>query len=142
MWAWAPGNGSAYSIVNLTLGNTYGWEISSSTSNSVSSTLYSQDSYNSWPTFNVGDHYQILKASVCIDQPSRILSTLLSGATPPTGWVNEVLDPSYEWNDTLSPGSVINFSLMGSQTLSLIANRDWYQESATSQTANTAMRRL
>jgi hypothetical protein len=135
---WAPGNGSAYSIVNLTLGNTYGWEISSSTSNSVSSTLYSQDSYNSWPTFNVGDSYQILKASVCIDQPSRSLSTLLSGATPPTGWVNEVLDPSYEWNDTLSPGSIINFSLMGSQTLSLIPNRDWYQESATSQTANTS----
>jgi len=135
---WAPGNGSSYSIVNLTLGNTYGWEISSSTSNSVSSTLYSQDSYNSWPTFNVGDHYQILKASVCIDQPSRSLSTLLSGATPPTGWVNEVLDPSYEWNDTLSPGSIINFGLMGSQTLSLIANRDWYQESATSQTANTS----
>jgi hypothetical protein len=135
---WAPGNGSAYSIVNLTLGNTYGWEISSSTSNSVSSTLYSQDSYNSWPVFNVGDTYQILKSSVCIDQPSRILSTLLSGATPPTGWVNEVLDPSYEWNDTLSPGSIINFGLMGSQTLSLIANRDWYQESATSQTANTS----
>jgi hypothetical protein len=134
--AWAPGNGSSYSIVDTAVGAAYGWEISSSTSNSVSSTLYSQDSYNSYPVFHVGDTYQILKASVCIDQPSRSLSTLLSGATPPTGWVNEVLDPSYEWNDSLS--GTITFSLMGSQTLSLIANRDWYQESSVSQTANTS----
>ena len=133
---WAPGNGSSYSIVDTAIGAAYGWEISSSTTNSISSTLYAQDSYNTWPVFNVGDTYQILKSSVCIDQPSRSLSTLLSGATPATGWVNEVLDPSYEWNDSLS--GTITFSLMGSQTLSLIANRDWYQESATSQTANTS----
>ena len=66
---WAPGNGSSYSIVDTTIGAAYGWEIGRSTTNSVSSTLYSQDSYNSWPVFNVGDTYQILQG-ICLHRPA------------------------------------------------------------------------
>ncbi len=49
-----------------------------------------------------GDTYQILRASACLDQPSRSGGTLMSGITPATGWSGQVLDPTYEWMDTVS----------------------------------------
>ena len=39
--------------------------------------------------------------AICIDQPGRSGGTLLSGWTPnPVGPVNQLVDPSYEWNDS------------------------------------------
>lgn len=127
---WSSGqwlnNGDPYSIVDIT--NAAGYEITASTSNSVSASSYSQDYYDGPPAINVGDSYQILRSSVCIDQPSRSGGTFLSGATPsPTGWVNESLDPSYEWNDNIS-GATVFHGTVGSDTAKIIANRDYYAQ--------------
>ena len=105
-----------------------GYEITASTATALSASNYAQDYWNGPPTFNVGDQYQILRASVCIDQPSRSGGTLLSGNPPPTGWVTEVLDPSYEWGDTLTAGSTLNHGHVGSDTAKIIANRDYYYQ--------------
>jgi hypothetical protein len=135
-------NGDPYSIVDTTLGvvavTAAGFEITSSTSNSVAAASYSQDYYNGPPTFSPGDTYEILRSSVCIDQPSRSGGTYISGSTPtPTGNVAQSLDPSYEWNDNTSGASVYH-GTYGSDTGKIIANRDYYtgatgiQASATS----------
>ena len=63
---------------------------------------------------------------ICIDQPNRSGGTLLSGITPsPTGWVNEVIDPSYEWNDS---GKAPNFGNVTSDYAGIIENRDWFTD--------------
>lgn len=131
---WAV-NGNPYSIVDVSI-TTSGWHpgytISSSTSTSVTAGNYGQDILDGPPKFNVGDTYNILRASVCIDQPSRGAGTLISGNTPsPTGWVGEVLDPSYEWLDKTTAGSTVYTQSVstidqGLVAAKLIANRDFY----------------
>ncbi|HKO18252.1 MAG TPA: hypothetical protein VJU82_05140, partial [Acidobacteriaceae bacterium] len=113
-----------------------GYEIDSSTANSVSASGYGADYWNGPPSFNVGDTYAIKRATVCLDQPSRSGGTLLSGDPPsPTGWVNESLDPSYEWGDVDESGNP-NHGPVTTSTLRLIADRDYYGE--VSMSANTS----
>jgi hypothetical protein len=65
---------------------------------------------------------------MCIDQPGRSGGTLLSGSSPtPTGWVNQVLDPSYEWNDS---GYKPVFGNVTSDYAQIKANRDWYTDNS------------
>lgn len=65
---------------------------------------------------------------ICIDQPGRSGGTLLSGSTPtPTGWVNEVIDPSYEWNDS---GYNPVFGNVSSDYSQIAVNRDWYSDNS------------
>jgi hypothetical protein len=65
---------------------------------------------------------------ICIDQPGRSGGTLLSGWSPtPTGWVNQVVDPSYEWNDS---GYNPVFGNVSSSYAGMIANRDWYTDNS------------
>ena len=126
-WAGAAvTNGMPYSIHDVTQG--FGSQIISNTSNQYTLinapvNLKGSGTY----TFNVGDTYQILRATVCMDQPSRSGGSLLSGATPATGWLNQVLDPTYEWADM----TVGNFSNQTTNNVndSLLANRDFYVNS-------------
>ena len=151
--SWTSGqwvsNGSPYSIVDTTISNTQtnnvnpAWEITGSTANSVSATSYGSDYYNGPPTINVGDKYEILRASLCLDQPGRNLSAYMNGVSSPTDTnatpltpVNESLDPIYEWMDTIVSGSVFHGTI-SSSTQRLIANRDFYNESV-AQTAQTS----
>lgn len=65
---------------------------------------------------------------VCIDQPGRRGGTLLSGSTPsPVGWVSEVIDPNYEWNDS---GYTPVFGNVSSDYSGMIADRDWYTDNS------------
>jgi hypothetical protein len=65
---------------------------------------------------------------VCIDQPSRSGGTLLSGNPgSPTGWVNEAIDPSYEWDDS---GYNPVFGNVTSDYSGMVANRDWYTDNS------------
>jgi hypothetical protein len=75
--------------------------------------------------------YDLASPLTCTDQPSRSGSRLLSGATPTTGWTNEVIDPSYEWNDS---GKSPNFSNVSAGPPSMLANQDWWTDG----TAGTA----
>ena len=129
---WSTGQwvstGNPYSVVNTTLKGHPGYEITSNSAASVVAGGYGQDYWNGPPTFRVGDQYQILRASLCIDQPSRSGGRLLSGGTPTAGPMNQTLDPSYEWNDTISAGSTMYGKRVGSSTAKIIANRDYHSE--------------
>ena len=77
--------------------------------------------------FKTGDHYEILRATVCGDQPGRGAGLLLTGQSPtPVAPFNEALDPIYEWNDPVTTGV---FAVVASNTLRLIGNRDYFAES-------------
>ena len=130
----ASANGNPYSIHNVTQG--FGGEIGSASGSNITFYTAPGGSPNhpicNWATqaactWTNGDTYQILRASVCFDQPSRSGGALLSSLTPATGWSGEVLDPTYEWMDTVS-GS-LGHGVIEGYTAKLIANRDFYMES-------------
>lgn len=121
-------SGEPYSIQDVTQG--IGAEIASNTGNSITfaEALYGQ-------AMNAGDSFQVLRSTICLDQPGRVQGTYLSGTSgpnggpTPTGWSDQVLEPIYEWADTHSGnfGSPIHVP-----TDSLLANRDYYYEVSTS----------
>jgi len=65
---------------------------------------------------------------ICTDQVGRSGGTLLSGVTPSaTGWTNEVIDPSYEWNDS---GPVPAFGTVTVNEGNQTANRDFFTDNS------------
>jgi hypothetical protein len=122
-WAmdqWHP-KGAPYAIRDLTTNS--GAEIVGSGSNTASASGWTGP-----PNFHAGDAYQILRAAACIDQPSRSGGALLSGWQPiPTGPVHQMLDPSYEWNDS-GYNPVFGNATDTSGNDRMIANRDWYTD--------------
>ncbi len=138
---WAPA-GNAYSFHDIT-GN-FGFEIGSNAANTFTSHTSCLGSCGDAPT--VGDSFQILRSTACLDQPAHSggllvrdssgtngIPVLVSTGSP--GPVNQALDPTYEADDALPGGQLIT-----SNNVSLIANRDWYQESVNqaAQTSNTS----
>jgi hypothetical protein len=118
-----------YSFVDLT--RLLGYEIGANTSNSLTT-------YNTGWSFGTyvpaaGDSYEILRATVCMDQPGRGAGLLVTGDTPvlsgrgSPGSVNESLDPIYEADDAISNTGSYTIS---SATQGLLLNRDFYAESA------------
>jgi hypothetical protein len=129
----ASANGNPYSIHNVT--QSFGGEIGSTSGDNIIFFTPPGGSPNNpicnWATqagctWNTGDTYQILRASACLDQPSRSGGSLLSGKTPAAVWVGQVLDPTYEWMDTVS-GS-LGHGVVEGYTAKLINNRDFYME--------------
>lgn len=122
---WQGANGSPYSLRNTTQG--FGVEIASNTANTITVTSGPLNNTNSAWTWTIGDSYQILRSTICVDQPGRGPGTLLSGGTPsPTGWVGEPLDPVYEWANSVS-GTAFHTGVTSNGTNMLIANRNFYQ---------------
>jgi hypothetical protein len=129
-------NGTPYSVHDVTQG--IGAAISSNTATLFTfqngPTSITGDSPLTW---NIGDSYQIERATVCIDAPGRGAGNYISGTTPtPTGWVNEALDPVYEWGDTHT-GSMGSPVVQG-RTEDLIANRDYYFQVSASANSSPA----
>jgi hypothetical protein len=118
--------GTTYSFWDVTQG--FGFAIASNTSNSLTA-----DIANLFSTPVAGDHYQILRATVCMDQSTRGAGALVTGSqsapvlqsTGKPGPVNQVLDPTYEAADSLP--ATADHTIGGD--LSIIANRDYYVES-------------
>ena len=130
-------SGEPYSVVDTTSGCSS--EIISNTTSALTVISISPGSQvcSSFAPTN-GDSYQILRASVIIDQPGHGAGSYISGSTPsPTGSVAQTLDPWYEWNDTTSAGSTTNDFVVNGGDLSLIANRDFYAQSTGIQTNAT-----
>jgi hypothetical protein len=130
-------SGEPYSVYDVTKGGGFVGEIASNTSNTL--TLNSppapESSWYSSGMFTVGDTYEIIRSTTCIDQPGRGgPSTYLPGLTPTvTGWGGEALAPIYQWNDTGRP----NYP-MGSNSGKVIANRDYYPQASGVQTSPTS----
>lgn len=119
-------NGDPYSLVDTTQG--FGYEISASTADTLTVINAAQDYWNGNPTWQNGDSYQILRASACIDQPGLGKGDLISGDTPPTGWVHDTRDPIYEWGDKNSGTNYAGW--VGPDTARIIANRDFYEQAS------------
>ena len=118
-----------YSLVDTT--QNLSFEIASNTSNTITLSRNTGQYYGNYGTLTWanGDSYQILRATKCIDQAGRGQGALLSGWPPtPTGWVNEVLDPVYEWGDTVTgAGTWAMISGVLSDSGKVSDNRDYYQ---------------
>ena len=142
--SWSAGQwvdyGMPYSVVDtsINLNATWpgskhpGYEIDGSNATSLSSVWYGSDYWNGPPKFSPGDTYEILRAPVCIDQSGRGQGALLSSNytdPTPSGWVNETLDPVYEWADKIN--GTITHAIVGSDTLRIINNRDYYYQNST-----------
>jgi len=138
-------NGDSYTLIDISATSSFyvgdrGFEITGSTTNTLSSSYYSENVQEGSITANVGDTYVILRASVCLDQAGRGSGNLLSGSSlgasvTPVGDVNQTLKPVYEWGDTLN--THLNYQPIVTGTMKLIANRDFYY-GAVNQTAQTS----
>jgi hypothetical protein len=116
--------GAPYSVHDVT----QGWwaEIASNTATQLTIQGSIPEQTN---TFNSGDSYQILRATVCADQGGRGAGNYVSG-TPasPVGSLSQALDPIYEWdNKATLLGAATN---VGADTGREIANRDWYTDNS------------
>jgi hypothetical protein len=132
-------NGSPYSFHDVT--QNAGLEIGSNSSNSLTTNDYTSGSAGATNP-SLGDSYQILRAAVCMDQPTRGAGLLITGSisspvlasTGKPGSAAQALDPIYEAADNV--GNHADHTIVG-VTQALIANRDYYAESI-NQTAQTS----
>jgi len=116
--------GAPYSVYDTT----QGWwaEIAANTSDTLTINGSIPEQTNS---FNSGDSYEILRATVCADQLGRGAGNYVSGPTPSSASaLKQALDPMYEWDDTVS-GSVYHGNV-GVDTGRIIANRDYYTDNS------------
>jgi hypothetical protein len=127
-------NGSPYSFSDISGGNAgFGNDILSNTSN-VLTILYGGAGW----TPLVNDQFKILRSTICLDQEGRGAGLLVQDSVPHNGIpvlqstglpgsVNEIIDPDYEFNDSM-PAATATHTIAG-DTASIIANRDYYAES-------------
>jgi hypothetical protein len=126
---------NTYFVVDASITDSNGLHPAAEIDSSGSSNTVNSYTYSAWssgePAFNVGDTYQILRASACIDQPGRGQGTLLSGYSPSsTGWVNDALDPIYEWGSTSTAGSPSSGWIGPNWQNKTVENKDYYQQQA------------
>jgi polygalacturonase len=128
--------GAGYSVYDVT--QQFWAEIVSNTATSATINSNIPESSNA---FTVGDSYQILRATVCVDQIGRGAGGYVSGSTPtPSGALNQALDPVYAWGN--SGAFVTNAGMGVGYGTNVKANRDWYTDamngSPTVQTSPTS----
>ena len=135
--------GAPYSYHNTSVNNS-SFAIDSNTANSFTSQWMC---INGCTTTSIatGQSYQILRASVCMDQPARGAGILVTGPADGTnpvlsttgrpGPVNQILDPTYEAADVL-PSSAVGHATIG-QGAGFVYYRDVYAETV-NQTAQTS----
>lgn len=148
---WISVNGEPYSFHDVT--QDFGFELAASSPNSITS-FFSCNGNGCGSTPANGDSFQILRATVCMDQPGRGAGQLVQGgdcntfptsghlcpqlvSTGTTGPVAEALDPSYEVDDA---GTVTSVQYVSNDSQGEIANRDWYSQNIgqTAQTSSTS----
>lgn len=125
---WSTNQWVGYSLRNTTTGP-WGASIRSNTAEAITTYSPSMGSAHLW---NKGDRYQILKVYPCLDQPGRGAGQYISGGgigRPPdaNGWLKQVVDPIYAWNNRLNgtPTQAISHYYTHIQ-----ANRDYYDWTA------------
>lgn len=135
---WTTNQWSLYSLHDTTSPSTGGFTMSATGSNTLTDAVITTGSAGAYnPT--AGHGYQILRATVCMDQPARgagalIIRTDNVNATGPKlqstglpGPVNQALDPIYVMINSTSGGATISDSF-STATGSIVANQDFYTE--------------
>jgi hypothetical protein len=141
--------GAPYSVYDVTQG--FWSEVSSNTSSTI--TIVGPISESGWSGFNAGDSYEIIRSTICIDQPGRGLGNYLSGdstnasvssnsgpmytGASPSGWPSQASEPIYQWGDTYSGGANVN-SGINSSSGRVTTYRDIYQQASGVQTSSTS----
>jgi hypothetical protein len=97
--SWKADQWVAYSVRNLTQGGSS--IILSSTATTLTAKGVGQE--QGLPEWNVGDRYEITRATVCFDQTGRGKGALLSGNPPtPAAWPKQAQEPVYVWGNTVN----------------------------------------
>lgn len=126
---WSANQWAAYALYDVT--QDYGIGITSSGSSTLGLIFLCESCISFRPA--PGDSYQILRATACMDMPTRGAGQLVQNngsgnavlaSTGNPGPVNEVLDPIYEWGDS-TPGG---YDAISSSSPIMIKNRDFYIE--------------
>jgi hypothetical protein len=95
---WTPDQWKGYSLRNTT--KDWGTYIVSNTSNTIS---VRASNYGRDYTWTPGDRFEILRASVAIDQVGRGKGALLSGEQPlPQAWPEQLSEPVYVWGNVMT----------------------------------------
>jgi hypothetical protein len=128
---WTPNQWSGFTVKRVSDGNLS--SIFSNTSNTLS-LYYGRSGYGGGnPVWTAGTRYQIHKALVLLDQPGRGQGDLVTG-DPPTNsrtgrpsWPNQLLEPSYCWNDIFTPTRArVTFFIDGTNTHLQQLGRDYF----------------
>ncbi len=86
--------------------------------------------------FDNGQHYAIYKLTTALDQIGRGMGDLITGLTPlnsTTGtvaWPNQVLEPSYQWNNVINGSNSYTFFTNAKAVPTISENRDYYNHNA------------
>lgn len=134
-------NGAPYSYHNTSLASS-SFAINSFTANSITSQYMCQSGCTS-TSLAAGQGYKILRATVCLDQPTRGGGNLVKdssstngpvlASTGAPGAVSQALSPTYQAGDSL-PSTADHTIGPGP---GIVANRDYYAESV-NQSAQTS----
>jgi len=115
--------------VNLMFGNTLDTGSGSWFNSYMSLSIFRLGVISGTPWNNCPGNWDQASPLLCVDQPSRTGGTLLSGNPPTlTGYPNQVLDPSYEWND--SGYNPVFGNAHCDPCGSITANHDWYTDNS------------
>ena len=140
-------SGDPYTFYDVTQG--FWLEIASNTSDTFTT---APEISEEEVTANVGDSYQIIRASLCIDQPGRGTGAYLSGNSTacsetfnsapsstsgsPCGYPNQALEPIYQWGDSKTGPANVNAPIQ-SGSGKIIDYRDYYTQASGIQTSSS-----
>ena len=129
--AWTPNQWQGYHVHNMTKSQS-DLIISNSADTLVSSGLTWHAPVLTW---NGGDVFRILRATVCIDQRGRGMGDLITGDEPPYGtgitpqaWPHQALEPTYAWNNTVN-GSADLAKITSTNPWRIKEGRDFFNSS-------------
>ncbi|HUI92696.1 MAG TPA: hypothetical protein VLX68_10655 [Chitinivibrionales bacterium] len=125
---WTPNQWQGYHVHNLAKGQS-DLIVSNTADTLVTSGLTWHAPVLTW---NNGDQFRILRATVCIDQRGRGIGDLISGDAPPYGtgitpqaWPHQAPEPTYAWNNTVN-GSADLAKITSTNPWRIKENRDFY----------------
>lgn len=99
---WAPDQWAGYYLHNTT--KKLSALITANTADTITTSRMTH--HSPVLTWDSGDVFEILRATVCLDQRGRGAGDLLSGWDPlPKAWPRQALEPTYAWGNTLNGGT-------------------------------------
>ena len=104
---WTVNQWAGYEVTNTTAAVHHSVWIRSNTSNTINYYWDPGSARGSPLRFNSGDHYEIYKCLIALDQNGYGKGDLTSATSPPA-WPHEALEPCFSWNNLHSPDNTAN----------------------------------